>query len=109
MATYVYRCPDCACFDVVQPMSAVRPTHDCPACGRQARRVFTAPALATIGRGVHRAADAAAASAETPQVVTSLPAGAPRPRTPRWNPLTGPRPVNASTRPAGPYPSLPRS
>jgi len=32
VATYVFRCPDCAQFEVVVPMSAVRPTHPCPTC-----------------------------------------------------------------------------
>ncbi len=108
MATYTYRCEDCDSFDVVQPMASVRPTHACPGCGADAKRVFTAPRLATLSRGLHRAADAAAASADEPQVVRSIPQGAPRPRQPRWSPFTGAKPVNAARRPAGPHPSLPR-
>jgi putative FmdB family regulatory protein len=108
MATYMYRCPECECFDVIVPMASVGPTHDCPQCGRRAQRVFTAPALATLPSGLHRAADLASASSEAPQVVRSIPDGAPRPRQPRWSPFTGAKPVNASRRPAGPHQSLPR-
>jgi putative FmdB family regulatory protein len=108
MATYLFRCPDCSVFEVVQPMAALRPTSPCPACGADAARVYTAPALATVPTGTHRAIEAADASAETPQVVRAIPDGAPRPRSRRWSPMTGPAPVNAARRPAGPHPALPR-
>ena len=108
MATYLFRCPDCSVFEVVQPMSALRPTCACPACGADSARVYTAPALATVPAGVHRAIETADASAETPRVVRSIPAGAPRPRSRRWSPMTGAAPVAAASRPAGPHPSLPR-
>ncbi len=108
MATYTYRCAQCDCFDIVQPMSSVRPTHVCPDCGVEAKRVYSAPGLATMPRGLHRVADAAAASADEPQVVQAIPKGSPRPHQPRWSPFTGAKPINASRRPAGPYPSLPR-
>lgn len=108
MATYVYRCPGCDLFEVVQPMAAVTATHECPGCGAFGARVFTPPALATTPAAVHRAADAAAASAEAPTVVRSIPAGAPRPRQPRWSPFTGARAINAASRRPGPHPSLPR-
>jgi putative FmdB family regulatory protein len=108
MATYEFRCPDCSVFEVVVPMSAVRPTHPCPGCGAASARVFTAPALARTPAGVHRAMATAEASGEAPQVVRSIPAGAPPPRSRRWNPMTGAPPVNAAHRPAGPHPALPR-
>ena len=108
MATYVFRCAQCSDFDVIQPMSAVRPTHPCPACGAAARRVFTPPALHASPAGLHRAVEAAEASAEAPQVVRSVPDGAPRPRSPRWSPFTGAAPVAADRRPAGPYQPLPK-
>lgn len=109
MATYTFRCRDCESFDVLQPMSSVQPTHTCPSCGAPAARVFTAPHLVTAPRGLHQAAEASEASAEAPQVVRSIPDGAPRPRKPRWSPFTGAAPVNAATRPAGPHQPLPRS
>ncbi|MGY1709337.1 FmdB family zinc ribbon protein [Geodermatophilus sp. SYSU D00758] len=108
MATYVFRCPDCSVFEVVVPMSAVRPTHACPACGADSTRVFTAPALSTTPAALHRAVAGAEASAETPQVVRSIPAGAPRPRSRRWSPQTGATPISAAARPAGPHQPLPR-
>ncbi|NAZ85343.1 FmdB family zinc ribbon protein [Kineococcus indalonis] len=108
MATYVFRCPGCSVFEVVQPMSALRPTHTCPTCGAPAARVFTAPGLLSTPSPVHRALDRAAASAEAPQVVRSLPHGAPPPRRRRWNPVTGAAPLDAAHRPAGPHPPLPR-
>ncbi|WNV73819.1 FmdB family zinc ribbon protein [Geodermatophilus sp. DSM 44513] len=107
MATYVFRCPDDAEFEVVVPMTAVRPTHPCPACRADSARVYTAPTLSTTPAALSRAAAAADASAETPQVVRSLPAGAPRPRGRRWSPVTGAAPVTAARRPAGPHQPLP--
>lgn len=109
MPTYMYRCSDCADFDVVQPMSAETSTYLCPSCGGSARRVFTAPALRRTSRGMTRAADAADASAEAPQVVRSIPSGAPPPRSPRWSPFTGASPVPAKRRTPGPYQPLPKS
>ncbi len=108
MATYEFRCPDCSVFEVVVPMSAVRPTHACPACRTESPRVFSSPALARTPAAVRRAVTTAESSAEVPQVVSSIPAGAPRPRGRRWSPLTGVPAVNAAHRPAGRYPSLPR-
>lgn len=108
MPTYVFRCESCSDFTVVQPMAAVRPTHPCPSCSGVATRVYASPALLSLPAGLHRGADAAASSAEAPQVVRAVPAGAPSPRGRRWSPVTGPRPVNAGRRPGGPYPALPR-
>ena len=108
MPTYVFRCASCSDFTVVLPMAAVRPTHPCPGCAGESARVYTSPALLSVPAALHRGVDAAAASAESPQVVGSIPAGAPRPNGRRWSPFTGPRPVNAARRPSGPYPSLPR-
>ena len=108
MATYTYRCPACQCFDVVQPMSAVRPEHPCPQCGQEARRVYQAPHLSTTPKALRRAADTAASSAETPTVVRSIPQGVGAPRRRRWSPVTGASPVNAAGRAGGPHPPLPR-
>lgn len=107
MATYVFRCPDCSVFEVIQPMTSLTPTHPCPSCTGESPRVFTAPHLATTPAALHRAIDAADASAEAPQVVRSIPDGAPRPPSRRWSPMTGAAAINAAQRPAGRYPSLP--
>lgn len=111
MATYVFRCtgcPDRPVFEVVRSITEPTSGQACPGCGRAAVRVFTPPALGTTSPGLHRAVDAAAASAEAPQVVSSVPAGAPRPAARRWHPSTGAAPVHAASRPAGPHPPLPR-
>ncbi|WP_424991683.1 FmdB family zinc ribbon protein [Nesterenkonia sphaerica] len=104
----MYRCSECDEFDVVQPMSASTTTHQCPACGKSARRVFTAPALSTTSGAVTRATDIAAASSEAPQVVRSIPSGTTPPRNPRWSPFTGASPVPAKRRTPGPYQPLPK-
>ncbi|WP_176554626.1 FmdB family zinc ribbon protein [Georgenia sp. 311] len=108
MPTYAFRCSSCAEFTVILPMAAVRQTHACPTCAADAPRVYGSPALLGTPAALHRGIDAAAASAETPQVVRSVPAGAPGPRGRRWSPFTGPRPVNAAVRAGGPHPALPR-
>ncbi len=109
MATYVFRCTTCSTFEVVQPMTALTPTHPCPGCAAESARVFTAPHLASTPAGLRRAVDAADASAEAPTVVRSIPDGAPRPRSPRWSPMTGAPAINAAARPAGRYPALPQA
>lgn len=108
MATYTFRCPACDSFDVVQPMANIRPQHPCPQCGQQARRVFHPPHLSTTPQSLRRAADTAAASAETPTVVRSIPSGSGATRRSRWNPVTGAAPVSADRRPGGSHPPLPR-
>ncbi len=79
MPIYTFRCAHCATFDVTMPMGDLRQAWACPACGRPASRVYGAPALGTLGAGVHRAADLAASSSERPMVVRR-PAGSPTPR-----------------------------
>lgn len=111
MATYVYRCtgcPDRPVFEVVRSITEPTTSQPCPRCGSSGARVFTPPALGTTSPALHRAVDTAAASAETPQVVSAVPAGVPRPSARRWHPATGAPPVHAASRPAGPHPPLPR-
>lgn len=78
MPTYTYRCVSESCepFTLIRPMSASATPAECPRCGTGGRRVFEAPALRNLSSGLHRAMDTAAASAETPQVVRSIPASA---------------------------------
>ncbi len=81
MPVYTYSCDACGSFDLVRPMADSAHGATCPTClADVTRRVFGAPALSTISRGLHRAADAAAASAESPQVVRAVPHGNSRPR-----------------------------
>src|SRR5690625_7847239 len=100
MPTYTFRCDSCDEFTAVLPMSELRPTQPCPRCARESRRVYgVAPALLSTPAGLRRRIEAAAASAEAPQVARSIPACAPLPPTQRRNPFTGPRPVEGTHRP----------
>lgn len=92
MPTYSFRCPACGVFDRLLPMSRSDEPATCPRCGNPAVRVFGVPALRTLGSGLHRAFDAAAASAENPRVVRRADPGPTRPTVPD----------------RGRYPALPR-
>jgi putative FmdB family regulatory protein len=71
--TYGYRCPAGDTFDLVRPMAEAGEPARCPDCGEPARRVFGGPALRSLDPAVRRALDAGARSADSPDVVTSLP------------------------------------
>lgn len=86
MPTYTFRCSHCGPFDLTCAISERDAAATCPECRTPARRVFGSVGLTTFTAGHHRAFDAASASAESPTVVKSIPAGADRPRTPRRNP-----------------------
>jgi putative FmdB family regulatory protein len=43
VATYEYRCPHCGTFERSMPMGTAMTSMACPACGRDARRVFSVP------------------------------------------------------------------
>lgn len=74
MPTYVFRCPDgCPDFSERHPMAGVPDTALCPACSEPARRMVGAPALGMGGSAAMRAQDRTRATADTPDVVTSLP------------------------------------
>jgi putative FmdB family regulatory protein len=71
--TYAYRCPHCGEFEVRRPMAEAASETACPHCAVRAARVFGAPALCGLEPTVRRALDACARSADSPQVVTSVP------------------------------------
>lgn len=73
MPTYAFRCPRCGEFEVRRPMAESASDTICPDCALPAARVFGAPALRGLDPTVRRALDAGARSAESPQVVTSVP------------------------------------
>lgn len=71
MALYEYDCVACGPFDVLRPMAeAARPAR-CPACGKEARRVFSPPALALLARPLRSALDREEKSAHEPELSTS--------------------------------------
>ena len=53
MARYDYKCPECDnTFEVEHPMNA-HPEGDCPKCGAQACRVFSASGIVFSGSGFY--------------------------------------------------------
>lgn len=75
MATYGYRCTTDGPFDLVAAMGTAPQTGTCPHCSAPARRVWTAPRLSTADPRRMALVDSTKATAERPDVVTSLPAG----------------------------------
>lgn len=73
MPTYDYRCPRCGGFQLRRPMAESERETTCPGCALPAARVFGAPALRGLDPAVRRALDAGVRSADSPQVVTSVP------------------------------------
>ena len=88
MTTYEYRCDADGAFEVRCPLGTAPAVAACPACGGEARRVFSPPLLRTgLARPLVAAMDRAERSRDEPDVVTSLPPRDPRRRTP-MAPLT---------------------
>ncbi|GAA1822957.1 zinc ribbon domain-containing protein [Planosporangium flavigriseum] len=77
MATYEYRCPRDGAFDVTLPIGTAAARVLCVVCGDEAVRIFSAPLLARTPRPLAAAIERAAGSADTPEVVSEIPA---RPR-----------------------------
>ncbi|MGK5739929.1 zinc ribbon domain-containing protein [Micromonospora sp. URMC 103] len=73
MATYEYRCPRDGDFEVRLPLGGAGTVVPCPTCRGEAGRVWSAPMLARTPRALGTALDRAAASAETPEVVSRIP------------------------------------
>jgi putative FmdB family regulatory protein len=70
MPVYSFTCAGCGPFDVVRPMAEAGAPARCPACGSDARRVFSPPGLALMARPVRRALDLEEKSAHEPDVVS---------------------------------------
>jgi putative FmdB family regulatory protein len=73
MVTYQYRCADDGLVEVRLPMGTAAPRERCPACGTDAERVYSAPLLSLAPRRLVAAIDKSEQTADTPEVVTSLP------------------------------------
>ena len=82
MAIYEYRCEDDGGFELIRPLGTQPGSAPCPACGREAPRLFSAPMLTRSPRAVVAAIDHAEKSRHEPEVVTSLPPAGARRRTP---------------------------
>ncbi|BCB77405.1 hypothetical protein GCM10022251_70760 [Phytohabitans flavus] len=73
MATYEYRCPRDGAFEVRARIGEAAGSVRCGVCGGAAVRVISAPWLAVTPKPLTRAIDAAARTAESPDVVTRIP------------------------------------
>jgi putative FmdB family regulatory protein len=82
MAIYEYRCDDDGPFELSRPLGTQPASAPCPACGSEARRVFSTPMLRLQPRALVAAVDHAERSRHEPEVVTSLPPAGARRRTP---------------------------
>ncbi|NVN52096.1 zinc ribbon domain-containing protein [Mycolicibacterium hippocampi] len=88
MPSYTFRCrQDCVDFVEQHPIAAPPDTAACPECGDPARRMIGKPALGAGGSSQMRLQDATRASAESPDVVTNIPAGNRRATRVSTNPL----------------------
>jgi putative FmdB family regulatory protein len=67
---YAFTCEGCGPFELVRPMAVASASAAGPACGAEARRVFTPPGLARFARPARRALDLEEKSAHEPDVVT---------------------------------------
>jgi len=87
MTMYLFRCRSCGPFDAAFPIGTAPSRVDCPQCAAAGDRVFTAPRIGRSANGYSRAIERSVASADHPEVVTTLP-GSPRRPTPNTrNPL----------------------
>jgi putative FmdB family regulatory protein len=69
MPVYAFSCADCGPFDVTRRAAYAGAPAACPACGAEARRVFTPPGLALLARPVRGLLDREEKSAHEPDVV----------------------------------------
>ena len=87
MPKYVFTCGECGPFELARSMAESGTQAFCPACQREARRVFTPPRLARLAAPLTRALETAEASADEPRVVTEKsgrPLGQHRQPAPPW-------------------------
>lgn len=89
MPLYEFRCPAGTTTDASFSMAAVPDTVDCPDCGAPAARRISIPGLSRTGSPAFQLMDSTRRSAESPDVVTSIPAGPGQPAAARhtYHPL----------------------
>jgi len=73
-------------FEAVRPIGVAAAQEHCPACGRDAARVFSPPVVTSPGSPLRRAREAADRSAHEP-AVSGRPPSPPRRRAGPRNPL----------------------
>jgi putative FmdB family regulatory protein len=81
MAIYEYRCDQHGAFEVTCAIGTAPESSACPACEREARRVFSKPMLSSTPPGLAAAIDHAEKTRDEPDLVTSLPPAGARRRT----------------------------
>lgn len=74
MAIYEYRCDEHGAFDVQLRMGTAPSLSSCPVCGDEAPRVPSLPLVRRLPRGARSALERSEASADSPAVVSALPA-----------------------------------
>ena len=93
MATFLYRCPADGILEMNWPVGTAPRQVTCPACARDASRVYTPPLVSRGSRSAVALIDQKERTRYEPEVVTGPPAGRPHRRaalSPAWQRL--PRP-----------------
>ncbi|MFM9133974.1 MAG: FmdB family zinc ribbon protein, partial [bacterium] len=75
MATYEYSCADHGITEVDLPMGTAPQSVGCPECGEPAKRVYSSPMVSSVDQGRMKLIDSTKASADAPEVVSSVPRG----------------------------------
>lgn len=75
MANYTYRCAEHGPAEYAFPVGSAPQHVDCPDCGTPAKRVYRSPMLSAADRDRMGLIDSTKASADRPEVVTSIPRG----------------------------------
>ena len=85
MARYEYRCEQDGLFEAAWPVGSAPELVECAACGSPSSRVFSSPMLSFSSREsreVSAAIEHAEKTRDEPDMVTSVPPGSARHRTP---------------------------
>ena len=75
MANYTYRCAEHGHADHAFPVGTAPQSVDCPDCGEPAKRVYSSPMLSAVDQNRMGLIDSTKATADRPDVVTSIPRG----------------------------------
>jgi len=75
MANYTYRCDEHGARVSAFPVGTAPPLVDCAECDQLAKRVYTSPMMSAADPARMKLIDSTHASADRPEVVTSIPRG----------------------------------